>query len=390
MAADNLSFQRCRGDPKAYGFFSFMNKLRFTTLPGDGIGPEVMDIALDVLKALGEKKNFTIDSTSHDVGGIGIDNHGNALPDSTLSACKQADAILFGSVGGPKWEKLPPKEQPERAALLPIRKAFQLFANLRPGNLYPELADLSPLRADTVAIGIDVLCVRELTGGIYFGQPKSTKSLENGEEEAIDTMIYKTSEIERIIEVAVKAASLREGRICSVDKANVLETSVLWRKVVSDCVQKLDPSIELSHMYVDNAAMQLVRDPNQFDVLVTENMFGDILSDELAVICGSLGMLASASLGTGKNSLGLPFGLYEPAGGTAPDIAGMGLANPCAQVLSAALMLRYSFGMEAEASSIENAVKETIRSGLRTGDIAQGADSVGTREMGDAIISRLC
>ena len=390
MAVDNLSFQRCRGDPKAYGFFSFMNNLRFTTLPGDGIGPEVMDIALDVLKALGEKKNFTIDSTSHDVGGIGIDNHGDALPDSTLSACQQADAILFGSVGGPKWENLPPKEQPERAALLPIRKAFQLFANLRPGNLYPELADLSPLRADTVANGIDVLCVRELTGGIYFGQPKSTKSLDNGEEEAIDTMIYKTSEIERIIEVAVKAASLRDGRICSVDKANVLETSVLWRKVVSDCVQKLDPSIELSHMYVDNAAMQLVRDPNQFDVMVTENMFGDILSDELAVICGSLGMLASASLGTGKNSLGLPFGLYEPAGGTAPDIAGLGLANPCAQVLSAALMLRYSFGMEAEASSIENAVKETIRSGLRTGDIAQGADSVGTREMGDAIISRLC
>jgi 3-isopropylmalate dehydrogenase len=366
-----------------------MKTLRFTTLPGDGIGPEVMNVSLQVLEKLGNLHGFAIETSNHDVGGIGIDNHGKALPDSTLSACRKVDAILFGSVGGPKWENLPPKEQPERAALLPIRKAFELFANLRPGNLYPELSDLSPLRPDTVANGIDTLCVRELTGGIYFGQPKETKTLENGEKQAIDTMVYRTSEIERITELAITAASLREGRICSVDKANVLETSVLWRDTVINCVQKHNPDIELTHMYVDNAAMQLVRDPNQFDVLLTENMFGDILSDELAVICGSLGMLASASLGTQKNSLNLPFGLYEPAGGTAPDIAGKGLANPCAQVLSAALMLRYSFGMEKEATSIENAVKETIRSGLRTGDIAQGADSVGTSEMGQAIIDRL-
>jgi len=366
-----------------------MKTLRFTTLPGDGIGPEVMEVALKILNALGSKHNFCTESTTHDVGGIGIDNHGEALPSSTLSACEQADAILFGSVGGPKWENLPPKEQPERAALLPIRKAFELFANLRPGNLYPELADLSPLRHQTVANGIDVLCVRELTGGIYFGQPKSTKTLENGEREAIDTMVYRSGEIERIIEIAVRAASLRGGRICSVDKANVLETSVLWRQVVTERVSELDDSIELSHMYVDNAAMQLVRDPNQFDVLVTENMFGDILSDELAVICGSLGMLASASLGTGKNSMNLPFGLYEPAGGTAPDIAGKGLANPCAQVLSAALMLRYSFGLEEAAASIEQAVKETIRAGFRTGDLAQGGQSVGTEEMGQAILERL-
>jgi 3-isopropylmalate dehydrogenase len=366
-----------------------MKTLRFTTLPGDGIGPEVMDVALKVLQKLGNLHDFTIESSNHDVGGIGIDNHGKALPDPTLDACRQVDAILFGSVGGPKWENLPPKEQPERAALLPIRKAFELFANLRPGNLYPELSDLSPLRADTVASGIDTLCVRELTGGIYFGQPKETKTLENGEKRAIDTMVYRTGEIERITEIAVKAASLRDGRICSVDKANVLETSVLWRDVVIDCVQKLNPDIELTHMYVDNAAMQLVRDPNQFDVLLTENMFGDILSDELAVICGSLGMLASASLGTQKNALDLPFGLYEPAGGTAPDIAGKGLANPCAQVLSAALMLRYSFGLEDAATSIENAVKETIRSGLRTGDIAQGKESVGTEQMGNAILDRL-
>ena len=366
-----------------------MKTLRFTTLPGDGIGPEVMEIALTVLQKLGNLHDFSIETSNHDVGGIGIDNHGKALPYSTLNACKEVDAILFGSVGGPKWENLPPKEQPERAALLPIRKAFELFANLRPGNLYPELSDLSPLRADTVANGIDTLCVRELTGGIYFGQPKETKTLDNGEKLAIDTMVYRTSEIERITELAIKAASLRDGRICSVDKANVLETSVLWREVVVNCVQKHNPDIELTHMYVDNAAMQLVRDPNQFDVILTENMFGDILSDELAVICGSLGMLASASLGTQKNSQGLPFGLYEPAGGTAPDIAGQGVANPCAQILSAALMLRYSFGLEEAATAIENAVKETIRSGLRTGDIAQGGKSVGSEEMGKNILDRL-
>ena len=366
-----------------------MNTLRFTNLPGDGIGPEVMNVALEVLKKTGQIYHFECETTTHDVGGVGIDNHGTALPDSTLEACKAVDAILFGSVGGPKWESLPPKEQPERAALLPLRKAFELFANIRPGNLFPELADLSPLRADVASAGIDVLCIRELTGGIYFGQPKVTRQLENGEKEALDTMIYQTGEIRRITEVAVKAAALRGKKICSVDKANVLETSVLWRQTVAEIVQEMDPSIELSHMYVDNAAMQLVRNPNQFDVLLTENMFGDILSDELAVICGSLGMLASASLGTGKNSHDLPFGLYEPAGGTAPDIAGKGLANPCAQVLSAALMLRYSFGLEDAALAIENAVKETIRSGFRTEDISQVENSVGTSEMGTAILSRI-
>lgn len=384
-----MKFSTLQVSRETLSMLLLMKTLRFTTLPGDGIGPEVMEIALKVLQKLGNLHDFSIETSNHDVGGIGIDNHGQALPESTLNACKEVDAILFGSVGGPKWENLPPKEQPERAALLPIRKAFELFANLRPGNLYPELSDLSPLRPDTVANGIDTLCVRELTGGIYFGQPKETTVLENGEKQAIDTMVYRTSEIERITELAIKAATLREGRICSVDKANVLETSVLWRETVIDCVQKHNPDIELTHMYVDNAAMQLVRDPNQFDVLLTENMFGDILSDELAVICGSLGMLASASLGTQKNSQELPFGLYEPAGGTAPDIAGMGLANPCAQVLSAALMLRYSFGLEEAATSIENAVKETIRSGLRTGDIAQGGKSVGSAEMGQAILDRL-
>lgn len=366
-----------------------MKTLNFATLPGDGIGPEVMNVALEVLRHLGERRGFALETSSHDVGGAGIDNHGTALPDSTLEACRAADAILFGSVGGPKWESLPPKEQPERAALLPLRKAFRLYANLRPGNLYPELSDLSPLRPETVRNGIDVLCVRELTGGVYFGQPKETRRAENGEEEAIDTMIYRAGEIERVTDVAVTAAKLRGGRICSVDKANVLETSVLWRRLVSEKIAAEAPEIDLSHMYVDNAAMQLVRDPTQFDVILTENMFGDILSDELAVICGSLGMLASASLGADENGHGLPFGLYEPAGGTAPDIAGQNLANPCAQVLSAALMLRYSFGLEEAAADIEAAVKAAIRDGLRTGDVAQGAPSIGTTEMGAAIIQRL-
>jgi len=363
--------------------------LRFATLPGDGIGPEVMEVALDILRKAGERHGFSIETTPCEVGGIAIDNHGAALPEATLEACRQNDAILFGSVGGPKWESLPPKEQPERAALLPLRKTFRLYANLRPGNLYPELSDLSPLRPESVAQGIDVLCVRELTGGVYFGQPKATTTLEDGQEEAIDTMVYRTSEIERVTEVAITAAKLRSGRICSVDKANVLETSVLWRRIAAEKIAAEAPDLELSHMYVDNAAMQLVRDPNQFDVILTENMFGDILSDELAVICGSLGMLASASLGADQNGHGLPYGLYEPAGGTAPDIAGKNLANPCAQILSAALMLRYSFGLEEAAAKIETAVKAAIRSGSRTGDVAQGGPSVGTREMGEAIARQL-
>ena len=306
-----------------------------------------------------------------------------------MKICESADAILFGSVGGPKWEKLPTKQQPERAALLPLRKHFTLFANIRPGLLYPELTDASPLKTNRIADGIDIVCIRELTGGVYFGQPKSTTTLADGDIEAIDTMVYRKSEIERITAVAITAARARGKKLCSVDKANVLETSVLWRKTVTDYLAKHAPDIALSHMYVDNAAMQLARDPNQFDVFLTENMFGDILSDEMAVICGSLGMLSSASLGAGSNSLGKPFGLYEPGGGTAPDIAGKNLANPCAQILSAALMLRYSFGLDAIANRIEIAVRQTVTSGTRTGDIAFGKTSVGTIEMADAIIANL-
>ena len=366
-----------------------MKTLKFAVLPGDGIGPEVMEVALDVLKSAGEKFSFTLDYENADIGGIAIDNHGTAFPDSTKQVCEASEAILFGSVGGPKWESLPPKEQPERAALLPIRKTFSLYANVRPGLLYPELTDASPLKKERIPNGIDIVCIRELTGGIYFGQPKSTCTLESGEEQAIDTMVYQTSEVERISKVAIDTAKVRGNRVCSVDKANVLETSVLWRKVVTAYFAKHAPEIELSHMYVDNAAMQLARDPNQFDVLFTENMFGDILSDEMGVICGSLGMLASASLGAQKNSLGFPFGLYEPSGGTAPDIAGQGIANPCAQILSVAMMLRYSFGQLEAATAIETAVKKAVTSGNRTGDIAFGLDPIGTKAMGEAVLSYL-
>jgi 3-isopropylmalate dehydrogenase len=366
-----------------------MSKLKFAVLPGDGIGPEVMKVALNVLQVVAEKHNFQLDFEHADVGGIAIDNHGAALPDSTLAICKAADAILFGSVGGPKWESLPPKEQPERAALLPIRKAFSLFANIRPGLLYPELTEASPLKTERIPNGIDIVCIRELTGGIYFGLPKETITLHDGDIQAIDTMVYKKSEIERIADVAIATARSRSNKLCSVDKANVLETSVLWRKTVTEYVAEKAPELELSHMYVDNAAMQLARDPNQFDVLFTENMFGDILSDEMAVICGSLGMLASASLGAGKNSLGNPFGLFEPAGGTAPDIAGQNLANPCAQILSAALMLRYSFGQEEAASQIENAVESAVKGGTRTGDIAFGQKAASTTDMEAVIIGGL-
>jgi 3-isopropylmalate dehydrogenase len=366
-----------------------MPPLKFAVLAGDYIGPEVMTEALRVLEHVAKQEKLILSYELADVGGAGIDRHGKALPDSTLQLCAASDAILFGSVGGPKWEKLPPKEQPERAALLPLRKHFTLFANIRPGLLYRELTDASPLKTSRIPDGIDIVCIRELTGGLYFGKPKETTTLPDGDVQAVDTMVYRKSEIERITATAIATARSRKKKLCSVDKANVLETSVLWRKTVTDYVAKHAPEIELSHMYVDNAAMQLARDPNQFDVFVTENMFGDILSDEMAVICGSLGMLSSASLGAGKNSLGLPFGLYEPAGGTAPDIAGKGIANPCAQILSVALMLRFSFGLDQTALRVEAAVKKAVTSGTRTGDIAFGGKSVGTKAMADAIIENL-
>ena len=262
--------------------------LKIAVLPGDYIGPEVMAAALPVLEAVLKKSGHTLEHSTHDVGGAGIDNHGKALPDSTLEACRAADAILFGSVGGPKWEKLPPAEQPERASLLPLRKHFTLYANVRPGLLLKNLIDTSPIRPDRIPNGVDMVCIRELTGGLYFG-PKSTTTLADGDIEAIDTMVYKKSEIERIAHIAFTAAKARDNRLCSVDKANVLQNSVLWRQTVIE-ISKEYPEVELSHLYVDNAAMQLIKQPGSFDVIVTGNLFGDILSDEMAMISGSLGM----------------------------------------------------------------------------------------------------
>lgn len=365
-------------------------ELKIAVLPGDYIGPEVMNAALPILEKALKKHGHTLDFSIHPVGGAGIDACGKALPDTTLEACRAADAILFGSVGGPKWANVPRNEQPERGALLPLRKHFELFANIRPGLLLPALVQSSPIVPARIPNGIDMVCIRELTGGIYFGQPKQTGTLPNGDEEAVDTMRYNTSEILRITDVAIATARARPRKtLCLVDKSNVLETSVLWNKVVSAHVAKTAPDITLTHMLVDNAAMQLVTNPGQFDVLVTENMFGDILTDEMAAVCGSLGMLASASLGAKKNRYDFAFGLYEPSGGSAPDISGQNKANPCAQILSAALMLRHSFGLNEVAGTIEAAVRATVDAGTRTGDIAFGGKAVSTTEMANKILEKI-
>ena len=360
-----------------------MKTFKIAVLPGDGIGPEVMAEARRVLAVVESKFALQFDLTEARVGGIAIDVDGEALPAETLRICGEAEAILFGSVGGPKWESLPPPQQPERAALLPLRKHFGLFANLRPAVCFPKLTHASPVKEEIVAGGFDVLCVRELTGGLYFGQPKGIHE-ENGEPVAVDTMVYKKSEIERIAHVAFRAALTRGRRVTSIDKANVLENGVLWRRTVTEIAPQY-PTVTLNHLYVDNAAMQLIRNPKGFDVVLAENLFGDILSDEMAMITGSLGMLPSASLGLKETPLGR-FGLFEPSGGTAPDIAGQGIANPIAQILSAAMMLRYSLAEHAAAEAIERAVRQVIDDGLRTGDIfSAGTRRVGTREMGEAI-----
>ena len=361
--------------------------LKIAVLPGDGIGPEVMAEALKVLRACAGAQKLQLEFGEALVGGAAIDAHGRALPEATLRLCESSDAILFGSVGGPKWENLPPGEQPERAALLPLRKHFSLFANLRPAICFPELASASPLRPDLVAGGFEILCIRELTGGLYFGQPKCTRK-ENGETVAVDTMVYRSSEIERIARLAFEIARSRKRKLVSVDKANVLENSLLWRSTIRS-VAEAYPDVEVSHLLVDNAAMQFIRSPRAFDVVVTENLFGDILSDELAMLTGSIGMLPSASLGTGSRGEAC-FGLYEPSGGSAPDIAGMGIANPIAQILSAAMMLRHAFGLEAAAAQVESAVRKTIAEGYRTRDIASaGCRLVSTAEMGAAICDNL-
>ncbi|WP_054305292.1 3-isopropylmalate dehydrogenase, partial [Serratia rubidaea] len=302
---------------------------------------------------------------------------GSPLPAATLSGCEQADAILFGSVGGPKWEHLPPAEQPERGALLPLRKHFKLFSNLRPARLYQGLENFCPLRADIAAAGFDILCVRELTGGIYFGQPKGREG-QGMQERAYDTEVYHRFEIERIARIAFESARKRRNKVTSIDKANVLQSSILWRDVVNE-VAKDYPDVALSHMYIDNATMQLIKDPAQFDVLLCSNLFGDILSDECAMITGSMGMLPSASL----NEAG--FGLYEPAGGSAPDIAGKGIANPVAQILSLTLLLRYSLGADEAADAIERAINQALEQGYRTADLAGDGQAISTDDMGDII-----
>ena len=361
--------------------------LKIAVLAGDGIGPEVMAEAIKILYRSAELHGFQVEVTECLVGGAAIDAKGRALPEETLSDCERSHAILFGSVGGPKWERLPPNQQPERAALLPLRKHFNLFANLRPALCLPELTAASPLRHDIVDGGFEVLCIRELTGGLYFGQPKGTRE-EAGEKIAVDTMVYRSSEIERNAHLAFQIAQTRKKKLVSIDKANVLENSLLWRAVIKEVAAKY-PQVELTHLLVDNAAMQFIRAPKSFDVVVTENLFGDILSDELAMITGSIGMLPSASLGTGQMG-GNRFGLYEPSGGAAPDIAGLGIANPIAQILSTAMMLRYSFAMNEAAARIEEAVRRTILQGLRTRDIHSEATRLAsTSEMGAAIRANL-
>ncbi|MEP6757415.1 MAG: 3-isopropylmalate dehydrogenase [Chthonomonadales bacterium] len=354
---------------------------KIAVLAGDGIGPEIVEQAVLVLKKTSDLFGFTIEFESALVGGAAYDATGHPLPPETLALCQNSDAVLFGSVGGPKWDVIqPPSMRPELGALLPLRKHLGLFANLRPARLYPSLAASSALKESIVGNGLDLLVIRELTGGIYFGEPKGRDA---SGRVATDTCVYSVEEVERIAHVGFKAAQKRGKKLCSVDKANVLETSRLWREVVIQ-VSSQYPDVALSHMLVDNCAMQLVRNPRQFDVIVTENMFGDILSDEASMLTGSLGMLPSASLGSGK------FGLYEPIHGSAPDIAGQGKANPLATILSAAMLLRHSLQLEEAAQAIEVAVESTLTTGFRTADIASPGELISsTSEMGAAVLSAL-
>lgn len=350
---------------------------KIAVIKGDGIGPEIVEASMRVLDKIGEKYGHTFDYTEVLAGGAAIDACGTPLPQETVDICKASDAVLLGALGGPKWDNLPGDKRPE-AGLLGIRKALGLFANLRPAMLFEELRDASPLKSVIIGDGLDVLVVRELTGDVYFGEKKK-----DGDFGASDLMNYTRPEVERIARVAFDSARKRGGKVTSVDKANVLETSRFWRSVVLE-IAKEYPDVELDHLYVDNAAMQLVINPHQFDVILTGNLFGDILSDEASMLTGSIGMLPSASLGEGK------FGMYEPIHGSAPDIAGQDKANPIATVLSVAMMLRYSLGLTAEADNIEGAVKKTLAQGYRTGDIAnENSDVVGCVEMGEKIISNL-
>ncbi|MGK7346761.1 MAG: 3-isopropylmalate dehydrogenase [Candidatus Nitrospinota bacterium M3_3B_026] len=354
---------------------------KIAVLPGDGIGVEVISEAEKVLRRIDDKYGFGFETETAPVGGTAYDESGAPLPEATLALAKEADAVLLGAVGGPKWESLDYSVRPERA-LLGLRSELDLFANLRPAKVYPALVDASTLKREVVE-GIDIMVVRELVGGIYFGKPKGVETLPDGTEKGVNTLVYTTPEIERIARVAFEVARKRSQKVCSVDKANVLECTELWRRVVTRVHAEEYSDVELSHMYVDNAAMQLVKWPKQFDVIVTGNMFGDILSDEAAMLTGSIGMLPSASL-SGKK------GMYEPVHGSAPDIAGQGKANPIATILSAAMMLRYTFDETGAAEDIENAVRGVLDDGYRTPDIhSEGTKLVGTAEMGDLIVEKV-
>ncbi len=357
-----------------------MNK-KICVMAGDGIGPEIVEQALRVLKAVEKKFNHEFTTEEALIGGIAIDSKGVPLPEETIKACKAADAILLGAVGGEKWDTIDPAIRPERG-LLAIRKELGLFANLRPALLFKELAGACLLRPDIVKDGLDIMVIRELTGGIYFGEPFG-EEVRDGLRTGYNTMIYNEDEIRRIGRVAFETARKRTKRLCSVDKANVLAVSRVWRAVMIE-LSKEYPDVELTHMYVDNAAMQLVRNPAQFDTIVTGNLFGDILSDEAAIITGSIGMLPSASLGSGDPAL------YEPIHGSAPDIAGQDKANPLATILSISMMFRHSFNMEAEAKCIDDAVRKVLEEGYRTGDIMEdGKKMVSCSEMGDLVVQKI-
>jgi 3-isopropylmalate dehydrogenase len=354
--------------------------MKIAVLPGDGIGPEIVAQAVKVLEAL-RSDGLKVEMEQAPIGGAGYEAAADPLPAATLDLARQSDAVLLGAVGGPKYDTLPRPMRPEQG-LLRIRKELGLFANLRPAVLYPELANASTLRPEVVA-GLDLMILRELTGDIYFGQPRGRRQTPNGEREGFDTMLYNESEIRRIAHVGFQTARQRSRKLCSVDKANVLDTSILWREVLNEVATEY-PDVTLSHMYVDNAAMQLVRAPKQFDVIVTGNMFGDILSDQASMLTGSIGMLPSASLDANNK------GLYEPIHGSAPDIAGKDVANPLATILSLGMMMRYTFRQGQAADRIEGAVKRVLAEGLRTADIeAPGCRKIGTREMGEAVVAAL-
>lgn len=354
-------------------------------LPGDGIGPEVVHSACTVLLSVAEQFGHTFRIQEYPVGGCAIDGYGTALPEATLLACQQSDAVLLGAVGGPKWDDPSAAVRPEQG-LLGLRKHLDLFANLRPVRLYPSLLSASPLRPERLQ-GVDLIVVRELTGGIYFGEPRLRRSVD-GEIEAIDTMSYRQSEVRRVARTAFRLASMRRGKLASVDKANVLECSRLWREVVSEVAGEF-PDVTLEHVLVDATAMYLITRPASFDVILTENMFGDILTDEASVLTGSMGSMPSASLGENRNQLGYPRGLYEPIHGSAPDIAGKGIANPVGTLLSAAMLLRHSLGLETEALMIETAVEKALSDGCRTADLAANGPYLTTGQMAEAVLDRL-